>query len=100
MHRKNDVIIKGWKLPSSDGVLRFKADIEINPDGTAYFITNNYKYQLQELQPHGDLIEKDPIIKFIEKGINKPGNDSYGYDGVEILTEVAFADVIVKGDTC
>ena len=34
------------------------------------------------------LIEKEPIMKFIEDGLN---NKHYGHVGVEIITEVEFA---------
>ena len=37
------------------------------------------------------LIEKDPIMKFIEDGLN---NKHYGHVGVEIITEVEFAPAI------
>lgn len=37
------------------------------------------------------LIEKEPIMKFIEDGLN---NKHYGYVGVEIITEVAYAPEI------
>lgn len=37
------------------------------------------------------LIEKEPIMKFIEDGLN---NKHYGHVGVEIITEVEFAPVI------
>lgn len=37
------------------------------------------------------LIEKEPIMKFIEDGLN---NKHYGHVGVEIITEVEFAPII------
>lgn len=37
------------------------------------------------------LIEKEPIMKFIEDGLN---NKHYGHVGVEIITEVEFAPTI------
>ena len=48
------------------------------------------------------LIEKEPIMKFIEDGLN---NKHYGHVGVEIITEVEFAPVVdavpvVRGKDC
>ena len=37
------------------------------------------------------LIEKEPIMKFIEDGLN---NKHYGHVGVEIITEIEFAPVV------
>lgn len=37
------------------------------------------------------LIEKEPIMKFIEDGLN---NKHYGHVGVEIITEVEYAPAI------
>ena len=37
------------------------------------------------------LIEKEPIMKFIQDGIN---NKHYGHVGVEIITEVEYAPII------
>lgn len=37
------------------------------------------------------LIEKEPIMEFIQEGLNKK---HYGHVGVEIITEVEFAQII------
>ena len=47
--------------------------------------------------PHGRLIDADKLIKFIQDGINKE-HDSFGYDGVEILTEVQFSQTIIEAE--
>ena len=43
-------------------------------------------------------IEKEPIIEFIIKGLNNPDkSEAYGYDAVEILSEIEYtpiADVV------
>lgn len=43
-------------------------------------------------------IEKEPIIEFIKNGLNNPNKTkAYGYDAIEILTEIEFsptADVV------
>ena len=39
-------------------------------------------------------IEKEPIIKFIENGLNNPDKlKAFGHDAVEILTEIEYAPV-------
>lgn len=49
-------------------------------------------------EPHGDLIDKEPIKKFILDGINKPPPESFGYDGIEILSEIEFAPAIIEAE--
>jgi hypothetical protein len=37
-------------------------------------------------------IKKEPIIEFITKGLNNPDKTkAYGYDAIEILTEIEYA---------
>lgn len=48
-------------------------------------------------EPHGRLIDADKLIKFIQDGINRE-HDSFGYDGVEILTEVQFSQTIIEAE--
>lgn len=37
-------------------------------------------------------IDKEPIIDFITKGLNNPDKTkAYGYDAIEILTEIEYA---------
>jgi len=37
-------------------------------------------------------INKESIIEFITKGLNNPDNEkAYGYDAIEILSEIQFA---------
>lgn len=39
-----------------------------------------------------DYIKKEPIIEFITKGLNNPDKTkAYGYDAIEILTEIEYA---------
>lgn len=49
-------------------------------------------------KPHGDLIDKEPIKKFILDGINKTPPESFGYDGIEILAEIEFAPAIIEAE--
>lgn len=40
-------------------------------------------------------IEQEPIIDFIQKGLNNPDKEkAYGYDAIEILAEIAFAPTL------
>ena len=89
------VLIKNWDLPKSDGIITFKPTVKIFPDGGAYFKWNNCEYEIEEIPPHGNLIEKEPLMKFITDGINAEGHHSFGYDGIEILGEVEYADIII-----
>lgn len=41
---------------------------------------------------HGELIERQPIIQFIEDGLNR---GEYGHDQIEVMTEVFVAPTIV-----
>ena len=47
-------------------------------------------------------IEKEPIIEFITKGLNNPDKtEAFGYDAIEILTEIEYAptaDVVPKSE--
>ena len=45
---------------------------------------------------HGELIERQPIIQFIEDGLNR---GEYGHDQIEVMTEVFVAETIVPADT-
>ena len=48
-------------------------------------------------------IEKEPIVEFITKGLNNPDQrKAYGYDAVEILTEIVYtpvADVVPRSES-
>ena len=38
------------------------------------------------------LIDKEPIIEFIKKGLNNPNKEeAFGYDAIQILAEIAYA---------
>ena len=47
--------------------------------------------------PHGRLIDADKLIRFIENGLNK-NNNPFGYDAVEILTEIEFDPTIIEAE--
>ena len=41
------------------------------------------------------LIEKEPIIQFIEDGLNNPDKKkAFGYDAIEILSEIEYAPTV------
>lgn len=44
---------------------------------------------------HGELIERQPIIQFIEDGLNR---GEYGHDQIEVITEVFVAETIVPAE--
>lgn len=44
---------------------------------------------------HGELIERQPIIQFIEDGLNR---GEYGHDQIEVMTEVFVATTIVPAE--
>lgn len=50
---------------------------------------------LIELPPHGDLIEAEPIKRFITDGLNRK---EFGYDQIQVLTEIEYAPVIIPAD--
>ena len=50
---------------------------------------------LHELPEHGDLIEAEPIKRFITDGLNRK---EFGYDQIQVLTEVEYAPVIAPAD--
>lgn len=96
------VYIPGLHVPKSCVSCWFNVDAcycartkqEIDRD--TYHRERMSKCPMKEVdEPHGDLIERDPIIKFIQDGINREGSESFGYDGVEILTEVQFAPAVI-----
>ena len=44
---------------------------------------------------HGELIERQPIIHFVEDGLNR---GEYGHDQIEVMTEVFVAETIVPAE--
>ncbi len=95
--------IKGLDLPKHSGKNSlpelYSIRIKVYNDGRveAFKIGSYEKHEVVTIStPHGDLIDKEPIKKFITEGINKPAPDSYGYDGIEILTELEFAPAIIE----
>ena len=104
------VLIKGMEMPKSCGDCNFYyVDYE---EGTANCLATSCYVQphhyhkdnrdpdcpLVEIPtPHGRLIDADRLIKFIQDGINRE-HDSFGYDGVEILTEVQFSQTIIEAE--
>ena len=109
------LIIKGMKLPQHAAVngekdTAYKCVILAHPDNSVELVIdtkfasaydnghNIQRYPLTEIPtPHGRLIDADKLIKFIQDGINRE-HDSFGYDGVEILTEVQFSPTIIEAE--
>ena len=44
---------------------------------------------------HGELIERQPIIHFVEDGLNR---GEYGHDQIEVMTEVFVAETIIPAE--
>ena len=94
-------IIKGIKIPKYTGEHkefdRYGGFLTVYKNGKVELHIFDTNYIIESIPtPHGDLIDKEPIKKFILDGINKPSPESYGYDGIEILSEIEFAPVIIE----
>lgn len=50
---------------------------------------------LVRVPPHGDLIEAEPIMKFITDGLN---SGEFGYDQIKVLTEIQYAPIVIPAD--
>lgn len=110
------ILIEGMKLPQHAAVngekdTAYKCVILAHPDNSVELVIdskfaspydnghNIQRYPLTEIpSSHGDLIDKEPIKKFILDGINKPSPESYGYDGIEILSEIEFDPAIIEAE--
>ena len=76
-----DILIRGMRKPTSCD------------DCPMYTCMHNFDdCPLHELPSHGDLIEAEPIKRFITDGLNRK---EFGYDQIKVLTEVEYAPVIV-----
>lgn len=81
-----DILIRGYKA---------KEQIEEIIEEARYAANNcmiGSGLEIIELPAHGDLIEAEPIKKFITDGLN---SGEFGHDTIEVLTEVEYAPVIV-----
>jgi len=86
-----DILIRGMFFPrEGHRVIRIYADGRV--EGEHSGITLGVADELPE---HGDLIEAEPIKKFITDGLN---NKEFGYDAIQVLTEIEYAPVIVPAD--
>ena len=109
------ILIKGIEMPKNrmcdgkDDIYMFKGYLIVHKDGRAEISVDcpTHSFADREIKrcplvevptPHGDLIDKEPIKKFITDGINRGGQDSYGYDGVEILTKIEYATAIIEAE--
>lgn len=103
------VIIKGMKMPKScdscDLIQFDDEELEAHCPLSPYYrwcgTPPDYRPEgcplVEVPTPHGRLIDADKLIKFIQDGINRE-NDSFGYDGIEILTEVEFSQIIIEAE--
>lgn len=98
-----DILIRGMEYPKSCSRCDFASVVpgeawckrakEIVPEEQAINVNMHPTFcPLHELQEHGDLIEAEPIKRFITDGLNRK---EFGYDQIQVLTEVEYAPVIV-----
>lgn len=97
------VLIKGMDMPKYKGEHkdfdRYGCFLTVYKNGEVELHVFENNYTVEEIPtPHGDLIDKEPIKKFILDGINKPTPESFGYDGIEILSEIEFAPTIIEAE--
>ena len=45
--------------------------------------------------PHGRLIDANPIMKFIQDGLN---NSEFGYDQIKVMGEIQYAPTIIESE--
>ena len=50
---------------------------------------------LIEVPPHGRLIDANPIMKFIQDGLN---NGEFGYDQIKVMGEIQYAPTIIESE--
>lgn len=50
---------------------------------------------LVEVPPHGRLIDANPIMKFIQDGLN---NGEFGYDQIKVMGEIQYAPTIIESE--
>ena len=62
-----------------------------NDDHNCSLTTQYNKCPLVEIKQNMRLIDAEPIMKFIEDGLN---SGKFGHDAVEIMTEIAYAPII------
>ena len=95
-----DILIRGMEMPTMEQTYK---TLIVSYDGKVYEgvhpqPTAKKKEPIAEaveLPPHGDLIEAEPIKKFITDGLN---SGEFGHDTIEVLTEIEYAPVIVPAE--
>ena len=95
------ILIKGIDMPKNGEITIAFASDENGENTIALILDANgkpieHKGVTEIPTPHGYLIDKEPIKEFISDGINIPSPESYGYDGIEILSEIEFAPTTIE----
>ena len=89
----SDILIKGMEMPE-DGE---PVTLTICADGLVFeeFKEPGDVFHAVHVQPHGRLIEAEPIMKFITDGLN---SGEFGYDQIKVLTEIQYAPTIISAE--
>lgn len=101
------VLIKGMEMPKSCYSCNF-CQYYVEPNQGCYCValfvdlhrTDFVKERLPncpliEIPPHGRLIDANPIIKFIQDGLN---NGEFGYDQIKVMGEIQYAPTIIESE--
>ena len=96
------VLIKGIQMPTRCECCRFSGFGGLRNERVVCMFTGENAYMntvqylddcpLVPIPPHGRLIEKEPIIKYITDGLNI---GRFGYDAIEVLAEIEYAPTII-----
>lgn len=99
------VLIKGMKMPARCELCPFSGISGISCELISCTFTGKHRLfndgqyledcPLVEVPPHGDLIEEEPIIKYITDGLN---SGRFGYDAIEVLAEIKYAPTIIEAE--
>lgn len=84
-----DILIHGMEMPTEGGAIGI---YKISGNFYAARVGKDELFPIVELPEHSDLIEAEPIKRFITDGLNRK---EFGYDQIQVLTEVEYAPVIV-----
>ena len=89
------ILIQGMKMPTGDNNIT----LFLYPDGKAVvcgMLGPLDHYEAVELPPHGRLIDVEPILKFIQDGLN---NGEFGNDVIQVMTEIQYAPAVIPAST-
>lgn len=88
------ILITGVDMPV-DGDFALSLDVHRDGSVSGHWTCKIKGARAVQLPPHGDLIESEPIKRFITDGLNRK---EFGYDQIQVLTEIEYAPVIIPAD--